>query len=184
LSDELLEFWRLAWRVKNEPRRGWLRRVKMRKIESVADHSFGLAILALLEARTRGYDLGHVLRLALVHDLEEAITGDFTLEDKRKLTPPVVLSRRRWAEAWILTKLPSQFTKEFSGDWEELRSGRTKEARLVKDLDKLEMAFQAMEYEKKGVRRVLLSDFYRSARRGIHDPGLRRELNRALRQLG
>jgi putative hydrolases of HD superfamily len=177
--DELLEFWRLAWRLKKEPRRGWLRSVRVRKIESVADHSFGVAILALVEARRRGLDLGRVLRLALVHDLEEAITGDFTPVEKKRLTPRVVSMRRRWAVAWILAKLPEAQRKGFAGDWEELRVGGSREALLVKDLDKLEMAFQAREYERMGVAGSV-SDFYRSARKGIKDKALRKELARAL----
>jgi len=174
--NQLIEFWKLASRLKNEPRRGWFQRVKLEEIESVADHSFGVAILSLFEAERRGYDVGHVLELALVHDLEEAITGDLTPKDKRKLTPKIVSHRKRVAKERILANLPLRQRQRYQRIWNELVAGRTREARLVKDLDKLEMALQASYYESKGASTTEIKDFYRSARRAIKDGGLRKIL--------
>ncbi len=57
----------------------------------------------------------------------------------------------------------------------DLEEGRTREARLVRQLDKLEMAFQAHEYQRH-LSKEVLEDFYRSARTAVTDPSLREEL--------
>ncbi len=181
MQQQLVEFWSQALRLKNEPRRGWLQSLHVRKIESVADHSFGVAILALFEAERRGFDVGHVLKLALVHDLEEAITGDLTPKDKRRLSLRGVSSRKKRARQKILTVLPISQKTGLEEAWSELDVGRTREARLVKSLDKLEMALQASVYESKGADAEKIKDFYRSARRGIEDPQLRKTLEQIVK---
>ncbi len=165
-------------RLKNEPRRGWIKSVDLEEIESVADHSFGVAILSLFEAERRGYDVGHVLKLALVHDLEEAITGDLTPKDKRRLTAKIVSHRKKVANERILANLPLRQKQGYQRTWKELVAGRTGEARLVKDLDKLEMALQARYYESEGARTTEIKDFYRSARMAIKDRALKEILGR------
>ncbi len=168
------ELWRFVLGLKIEPRRGWLEVSGMGKVESVADHSFGVAILALFEAERRGYDVGRTVRLALIHDLEEAITGDLTPGKKRELTAKRVLSRREAARSEIVMMFPFRRRSEYLEMWRDLTVGRTREARLVKDLDKLEMALQAKYYEVAGVERKELEKFYRSALRGISDASLRK----------
>ncbi len=172
----LIEFWKLAAKLKAEPRRGWLQMVPIRKIESVADHSFGVAILSLFEAERRGYNVGHVVKLALVHDLEEAIIGDLTPKDKRRLTRGVILKRKELANLRMLKTLPPVLRRDFEKARKEVRAGRTREARLVKDLDKFEMVLQARDYEASGVKPEKLEDFYRSARIGIKDRTLKEAL--------
>ncbi len=179
--QQLVEFWSHALRLKNEPRRGWLQTLHVRKIESVADHSFGVAILGLFEAERRGYDVGHVLRLALVHDLEEAITGDLTPGDKKRLTSKEVSRRKKRARHQILAALPGKQKTGLERAWSELQAGRTKEARLVKDLDKLEMALQASDYASKGANAEEVKGFYRSARKGIEDARLRKTLEQIVK---
>ena len=61
--------------LKDLERAGWvLRGVKLP--ESVADHTFGTALLCLLYADEAGVDLERSVTIALVHDLAEALTGD------------------------------------------------------------------------------------------------------------
>ncbi|TMI14946.1 HD domain-containing protein, partial [Candidatus Bathyarchaeota archaeon] len=73
--DQLVRFWEFAARLKAEPRRGWLKKLRLQRTESVADHSFALSILCLFEGERRGHNVERLLKLALLHDLEEAITG-------------------------------------------------------------------------------------------------------------
>src|SRR5713226_3683822 len=83
LLDSLFRFWQYAAELKGEPRKGWQGKVQGR-VESVADHSFAVALLALYEGERRGYDLEKILKLTLIHDLEEAIMGDLTPLDKAR----------------------------------------------------------------------------------------------------
>src|SRR5262245_37432937 len=62
-------------------RQGWLRRgVPLERCESVAEHSFGVALLAmfLAEAYFPELEAGKVIRLALLHDFGEIYAGDIT----------------------------------------------------------------------------------------------------------
>ncbi len=177
--SQLFDFWKLAARLKDEPRRGWLQRLRLQHVESVADHSFGVAMITMFEAERRGYDVEKALKFALIHDLEEAFTGDLTPRDKKKLATNSV---RRWKTSAInriLGGMPTDMRRRYGELWEELWRGNSKESKLVKQLDKLEMAFQASLYWKRGVKRQKLSHFYRSARRGVNDD----ELKRALKEI-
>ena len=118
--------------------------------------------------------------MALIHDLEEAITGDLTPRDKRTLRLNIVSGRRERANRQVLKMLPSTIAGQYRKALKELKTGETREARLVKDLDKFEMALQAWTYETRGTSRAELKDFYRSALTGIKDPSLKKTLNRIL----
>jgi putative hydrolases of HD superfamily len=177
--DSLLRFWRYAAELKVEPRKGWQRKVEGR-IESVADHSFGVAILALYEGERRGYDLKKILKLALIHDLEEAITGDLTPKDKARLGPTKVEMVRDTAIRELVSKLPAKSRASYLRLWTDLRERRSKEAHLVHQLDKVEMAFQAKEYEKITGQREM-RDYYESASKETSDAVLRKSLASVIR---
>jgi putative hydrolases of HD superfamily len=172
--DSLLRFWQYAAGLKREPRKGWQRKVGGR-IESVADHSFAVAILALYEGERRGYDLEKILKLALIHDLEEAITGDLTPKDKAHLGPTKVQKGRERAIRELVSKLPPKSRASYLRLWEDLRRRQSKESRLVHELDKVEMAFQANAYGKITGQRKML-DFYDSASKETTDPRLKKTL--------
>src|SRR5438445_1988699 len=82
--DQLVQFWEFAARLKAEPRRGWLKKLRLQRTESVADHSFALSLLCLFEGERRSFNVERLLKLALLHDLEEAITGDLTPKIRRR----------------------------------------------------------------------------------------------------
>ena len=71
-------------RIKMIPRSGWISHgISLRDVESVADHSFSTTVLAMwladLEVSNgRRVNLERVLRLALLHDLPEALTFDIS----------------------------------------------------------------------------------------------------------
>jgi putative hydrolase of HD superfamily len=172
--DPLYKFWQYAEALKDEPRKGWQKRVEGR-IESVADHSFAVALLALYEGERRGYDLKKILKLALIHDLEEAIIGDLTPGDKAYRGATRVQKDRERAIRELSLKLPAKSRPAYFGLWTDLRERRSKEARLVHQLDKVEMAFQAREYGKRTGQREM-RDFYESASKETNDPILKKAL--------
>ncbi len=173
------EFWSFLGRLKREPRRGWGQKLGLRRPESVGDHSYAVAMLCLYEgARRGGYDLELLLKLALIHDLDEAITGDLTPEDKRALGKAEVERGRDLARSQILRAVPIGARDEWIRLWSDLSVRMSREAKFVKDLDLMEMALQARDYEKCGVSRKKVSEFYESALRGVEDSELKRELRR------
>ncbi|MFL5542881.1 MAG: HD domain-containing protein [Longimicrobiaceae bacterium] len=80
--SDLLRFFHLAGRLKDTPRAGWALR-GVERPESVADHSWRTALLALVLARRADppLDRERAVALALAHDLAEALVGDITPYD-------------------------------------------------------------------------------------------------------
>jgi putative hydrolase of HD superfamily len=101
-------------------------------------------------------DRTRCLKMALVHDLAEGLTGDFTpydpvsKEEKHRLEEAAFLQ--------VVEPLGAAAREEVLGLWREYEEGSSPEARVVKDLDKLEMLVQACEYER--AHQVKLDEFF------------------------
>ena len=144
-------------RLKRLDRTGWVLRGLAPGAESVAAHSYGVALTAMLladEARARGVevDVERVMRLALLHDLAEARTGDMP----RTVALYYGAEVRRRAER-------AAFDDVFSGAGDEQRARYSElhadyeeraslEARLVKAADIIDLLAQALSFERAGAR--------------------------------
>ena len=142
--------------LKNIIRAGWLK-VGIERPESVASHSWGMSALAL-ELCPQHLNLSKVLSLCIVHDVPEIIVGD--------LTPLDDCTNKAKDEHSAMQKLAPQWLHLF----EEYAAGKTAEAKFVKQIDKLDMALQAMIYRNE--QGVDTSEFIESARKKIHDSNL------------
>jgi putative hydrolases of HD superfamily len=160
--------------LKTLERKGW-KGLGLRRVESVSDHSFALAMICLFEAERRGYDTGRVVKLALIHDLEESITGDLTPTDKKARGMMAINLERDVAIRKLVKMMPARKRATYRELWRDLRLQRSKEARLVHQLDKFEMALQADRYSRR-IGRKRIADFYASAAADIADTALRKEL--------
>lgn len=169
-AQQILEFIRLAGRLKRTARAGW----KLRGIpepESVAEHTFRVALLALVLGPDRGVDRERCVAMALVHDLGESIVGDITPFDG--VAPEE--KRRRERQAMVrLSELAG--APELLALWEEYDRGATPEARFVKELDKLETVVQAAEYEAEHAAE--LDEFWALGERTLGSPTARALLAR------
>ena len=147
-------------------RQGWLRRgVPKERCESVAEHSFGVAVLALwlVDAYYPELDAGKVLRMALLHDIGEIYAGDLIPSDS--VSPQEKHQREEQSVDKVLAKLPAGDV--YRAVWGEFEAGDSPEARLVRQVDRLEMGFQAGVYASQGLAR--LGEFSASARRELSD---------------
>ncbi len=154
-----------AGRLKRVPRKGWIRKLGIERPESVADHSYRTALMAMLYSDQRGLDTARVLKMALLHDLPEAIVGDSIPGERtrsQKLRLESVAMKR------ILATLPQEQRREYQRIWSEFNRGLTGEARLVRQVDKLEMAIQAHEYGR-GRHLGGTAEFIQSARETVSD---------------
>lgn len=129
--------------LKGLRRAGWVR-VGIPDPESVADHSFRLALMAMLFGPRLGLNVDKMIRLALIHDLAEARIGDLTPADR--VTSQEKRERERVAFGQIIDGLPEGTSLDDL--WREYEAEASPEARIVRQLDKLEMALQALEYER------------------------------------
>ena len=107
------------------------------RMESVADHSWRIALMAMLlrgEPEFDGVDLDKVVRMCLIHDLGESFTGDipvFQKTDENTHTEDALFAQ------WVRGFSEPQRTQwlEMLG---EMQAQQTTEARIYKALDKME----------------------------------------------
>lgn len=157
-----------AGALKEVPRRGWIDKAAVDRPESVADHSYGTAVMAMALGDALGMDTLRMVRMALLHDLAESITGDLV---------PGAVPRREKAEregaamAEILGSLPGPLRRRYADAWAEFEGGATAEASMVREIDKLEMAMQASAYAEAGRGGAgSLGVFVRSAGGAVSSP--------------
>lgn len=136
-----------ALQLKDETRTGWeLRGVE--NPESVADHTWGVALLALTYAEEAGVDADRAVRLALLHDLPEAEVGDVaTRADAADQTVATEEKRRR--EAAAVDRF-EPLGVDLRDAWAAYEAREDDCARFVKDMDLVEMCLQALYYEREG----------------------------------
>ena len=168
----LVKFFETVGRLKTTPRSGWVE-IGIRQPESVADHTFRTSILCMIYSDLEDLDQLKLLRMALIHDLPEAITGDLT--PSRKTTGNK--EKENTAMNQILSLLPKKQKEKYMTVWNEYQECKTKEAKAVRQLEKLEMALQAKEYEKIESTRENLNRFIKSADEALVWPELRRFLS-------
>jgi len=168
-ASPLLKLYFELSHLKNLFRQGWLTRgITTENCESVAEHSFGVAILALMivDSNYPSLDPFKVLKMALIHDFGEVYTGDIIPEDQITHREKYKLEQDSVRE--IFTPLPNGST--YIDIWEEFETGLSPEAKFVRQIDKLEMAMQACVYDQQGASNM--SEFFNSARSAIKDPAL------------
>jgi putative hydrolase of HD superfamily len=173
VTDDLLTFLATATRLKTLDRAGW-RRCGVDPCESVADHTFGVALLALIlpNAADLDVDRDRVIALSLVHDLAESIVGDITPHDG------VDPREKRRREEAAIRQLAASGGPHLLDLWTEFEAGETSEAKLARDLDVIEMAWQARQYERAGkLPRERADQFVASARQRVATDAGRRMLD-------
>ncbi len=131
---EFLEILHRANNLKINTRHNWT--IGDRK-ESVADHSWRIALMAMLisqEEEFQDVDMNKVIRMCLIHDLGEAFTGDIPVFEKDKTDEK--------NENQIFLDWVNQFPEAQRNEWQslldEMLALETREAKTYKSLDKLE----------------------------------------------
>jgi putative hydrolase of HD superfamily len=173
IAHPLIEFYYEFAQIKQLYRQGWLKRgLPEEKCESVADHTLGVVMLAYIVAEQHmpSLDVNKVMRLALLHDLPESITGDPTPSDN---IPDEEKARREIkAGEHLFRRFPNSETYISLVSEYVLQS--TPEARFVYQMDKLEMALQASIYEKQG--QPNLSEFFPYVQNRLAEPEVKKIL--------
>jgi putative hydrolases of HD superfamily len=166
----------------------------------VADHSWRITLMAMVAASSSNnssvskdeegscslYDTNKCIKMALVHDLAEASVGDITpfcgvsdldkhaqeLAAMKELTSKLSTLGLGTAFGGVTTDEDSinSVGEEILNLWKEYEAGQTSEAKLVKDMDKLEMILQALEYEQDGKNDKSLDGFFDGTRENWKTP--------------
>lgn len=111
---------------------------------SVPEHTFRVMFLALLIARgEKCKDEEKIIKMALVHDVSEARTGDANY-----LTAVYVTRDERQASAD--TFLGTTFADLYGDSLEEYETRKTIASKIVKDADNLDVDIELKEMEERG----------------------------------
>ncbi|MEM0074986.1 MAG: HD domain-containing protein [Conexivisphaerales archaeon] len=162
-SSSILDVLLKAERLKKVRRKGWITKAKIRNAESVAEHSYCVALAAMLVADIYSIDFANMLRTAIIHDLCEVMTGDIQPDEMSRKEKHLLEME---ALKKILDALPEDVKGLYLRLFREFNSRSTPVAKLVSEIDKLEMAIQASIYEKeKGLN---LDEFFLTARSRIN----------------
>ena len=185
-SKEVISFLSELMRLKSVPRIGWLLR-GVRDVESVAAHSFGVAVVAMAladRASERGIKVNveRVLRMALMHDLTETRTGDLPSTIKQYFGKKNVKAADHLIANEVFSGMGS-IGKQYLELWQDYEQRESIESKIVKAADKLDLLLQSVEYEKGGA--LSLGEFWENsdedfARLGLED--LISDLIEALKQ--
>ncbi len=136
---EYLDILHTAERLKDTPRHCT---TSQRRRESVAEHSWRVALMALLlKDEFRELDIDRVTAMCIVHDLGECFTGDIPSFNK---TDSDRTEEDRQLDEW-LSSLPEDAAVRLSALFDEMNAQKTPESRLFKALDKLEALIQHNE---------------------------------------
>jgi putative hydrolase of HD superfamily len=134
----VLQFLREAERLKNTYRTSW---TSGGQPESTASHTWRLCLMVVvLEPHLPGVNLGKLLKMCIIHDLGEAISGDVPAIYQAGRPPKADQERKDLLT--LLQPLPEQIQQEIVALWDEYEQAASPEARVAKALDKLETLIQ------------------------------------------
>jgi putative hydrolase of HD superfamily len=142
-------------RLKRLDRTGWTLRGLPNGTESVASHSFGVSVTAMLladrfVAHGIAVDLEKVLRIALLHDWAEVRVGDMP----RTATLYFGAEARKQAETTAFLDVVDKVDADgsYANLYVDYERRESLEARLVKAADVLDLLIQVFALERAGAR--------------------------------
>lgn len=139
MEHRISSFVKHAYRLKEIRRKGW-ERAGVEEPESVACHSYMVALLSMLLGDALELDTEKMMKMALLHDVAESVTGDITPHEMER-------EEKREKENCAMEELLSlTHRQEYRELWKEFLTGESREAQMVRELDKLEMVVQARIY--------------------------------------
>ncbi len=143
-AQNLIKFAKTISKLKSLKRSGWVRE-KIKNSESVADHSFRSAVLAMILAPYLKVDELKFIKMMVIHDIGEAEIGDIVWQRGRKISDNTRLDKEK-RELAAIKKIFKSIDPQYPKLFHELLARKTREAQLVWEIDKLETAIQAKEY--------------------------------------
>ena len=173
----ILDFFKTAVNLKNISRQGWINKLSLKHPESVADHSYSMAIMGMVISDLENYNSEKILKMILLHDLAESKIGDYTPNQISKENK-IKIENKAYDE--IINALPDAIKLQYAQIWEEYQKQESPESKIVHQIDKLEMALQAKMYQKEGSSKEAIESFFKSAENEITHPKLKELFNQII----
>ena len=155
-EKNIIDFYLLATRLKDIIRTGWNKEhwhIKKERLESVAEHVYGVLILAIgiYSEYKPTLDFDRVLKMLIVHELEEVLIGDITpyqgisIEEKTNMGHEAIKK--------VLSPLVDR--DAYYDLIYEFDQHETKESLFAYQCDKLEADIMSKYYQDNGYQRLL-----------------------------
>src|ERR1700716_14833 len=165
-------------RLKRLERTGWTLRGLPNGTESVAAHSFGVVVTAMLladEVKARGLQVNceRLLRMALLHDWAETRVGDMP----RTATNYFGAEARKIAETKAFADIVSGLgsaESDYKTLYQDYEQRQSLEARLVKAADVIDLIVQAYALERAGAKG--LDEFWEASHSDFQLPAVAQEV--------
>lgn len=164
------DFFKIAANLKNISRQGWIDKLSLNNPESVADHTFSMAVIGMVISDLENLNSEKVLKMILLHDLAESKIGDI-IPDQMSIEEKQRLENSAFDE--IIKTLPESIMSNYVEIWKEYQENTTSESQIVHQIDKFEMTLQAKIYQSQGHSKEKLETFYESAKSSITHPKLK-----------
>lgn len=147
-EQKVVNYYVICNRLKNVIRTGWKNwHVQRNRIESVAEHIFGVQMLAIAMKSEYQYDVDllKVIYMIAIHELGEITIGDLTQFE-------ITLKAKEKVEHEAVHKILGDLLdgKEIENLFLEFDSHATKEAMFAYQCDKLECDLQCKLYDEEG----------------------------------
>ncbi len=173
MHTEIINFVKNAGKLKLIDRKGWVSWVNIKNPETVADHSFRMAILTMCLSDLKGLNTEKLMRMTLLHDMHEALIGDYDYFDKQQINKNQLKEIEVKAINEVFHSLPQQLREEYTALALEYLLQESKEAKFLRQIDQLEMMMQALEYEKQGYSKQKLQAFWDNIEEKLQDPDVK-----------
>ena len=153
-------------------------------MESVAAHSYGVAVTAMLlgdAVRARGavVEMETLLRMALLHDVAETRLGDLPRTASQYFGKEAWHAAEKAAFADVVSGLETSLAGKYAALHAAYEQRDNLEAKLVKAADVIDLLVQALAFERRGARG--LDEFWEGAAQ--HDFRLDEPANAVIKQL-
>jgi putative hydrolase of HD superfamily len=170
--DKALDFLLEVSKLKTMQRTGWVLR-KVKNPETIADHTFRLALACWLLAEKRGINSTKAVKMALAHDLCEVYAGDMTpffyyvdlpqganrmgkeealkrwvrlTKKEKEERGKIKLQKEKEGLEKLIKSLSPKLRRELFSSWLDYERGMSQEGKFVRQVDKIETLLQSIEY--------------------------------------
>ena len=194
--EKLIDFFKDVGKLKGIKRLGWiLGGTKEKETESIADHSYRLAVMVWVFGHDKkDLDVGKLLKMAMLHNFPVVNAGDITPYDdlvskgeatnerlsswprRSKKEKEKIATRNRKKEIAALKKLvrglPNELKTEVEELWHEYEYGTSAEGRFLKQVDRIEKLIQSIEYKEQNKYEPRIDPYWQQLKELLDDPDL------------
>ncbi len=172
-SSQFIEFHEKIDILKHLHRTGWGMK-GVPNSETVAAHSWRMAFMAMQreeELNALHVNTQRIIEMCLLHDVSEAVVGDIVPEHEQLSDKKILPAEKKAMETHAVETFSEKYNfPKLKALFNEYEAHQTPEARIVKNLDKIDMILQAYEYLKMYPELTKLHDFLRFNEHAVNLP--------------